>query len=261
MSTERAGRANAAAPSTAAPPAADPRDARPVLVFLHGTRLNAGQWASQVAELEAEFRCVAVDLPGHGAQVDVPFTLESAAAHVARAIDDDAGGRAILVGLSLGGYVAIDVAARHPDKVAGLVLAGTTAEPTGIRSIPYIGLALILRGVGAGLLDRLNTWFFRVRYPPEIAEPIIAGGWGFRGGSVAVRSLVGEEFAPRLATYPGPTLILNGEFDLLFRLFERQFANAAASSRRVMLRRATHLSNLDQPARFSAAVRGFARRL
>jgi pimeloyl-ACP methyl ester carboxylesterase len=237
------------------------RDARPTIVFLHGTRLNAGQWAAQIAALEGEFRCVAIDLPGHGAHRDEPFTLEGATAHVARAIDERAGGRAILVGLSLGGYVAIEVAARHPDKVAGLVLAGTTAEPTGLRAIPYIALALLLRRVRLATLARINTWFFRVRYPPEIAEPIIAGGWGFRGGAVAVRSLVGEEFVPRLARYPGQTLIVNGQFDLLFRLSERQFARAAAASRRVMLPGATHLSNLDQPDRFSAAVRSFAARL
>lgn len=236
-------------------------DTRPTIVFLHGTRLNAGQWATQVTALEDDFRCVAIDLPGHGANRAERFTLEGAAADVARAIDEEAGGRAILVGLSLGGYVAIEVAARHPEKVAGLVLAGTTAEPTGFRSIPYLALALLLGGVRPAILDRLNTWFFRLRYPPEIAEPIIAGGWGFRGGSVAVRSLVGQEFAPRLARYPGRTLIVNGEFDLLFRLFERRFAGEAAAARRLTLPRATHLSNLDQPDRFSAAVRGFAARL
>jgi pimeloyl-ACP methyl ester carboxylesterase len=236
-------------------------DARPTIVFLHGTRLNAGQWATQISALGDEFRCVAIDLPGHGTRQDERFTLDAAAARVVQAIDDEAGGRAILVGLSLGGYVAIEVAAGHPDKVAGLVLAGTTAEPTGLRSMPYIGLALLLLAIRPSILARLNTWFFRFRYPPEIAEPIIAGGWGFRGGSVAVRSLVGREFAPRLARYPGRTLIVNGEFDLLFRLSERRFAREAASARRVTLPGATHLSNLDQPDRFSAAVRSFAARL
>ncbi len=241
--------------------AAASSDARPTILFLHGTRLNAGQWAAQIAALEDEFRCVAIDLPGHGTRRDERFTLDAAAARVVEAIDEMGGGRAVLVGLSLGGYVAIDVASRHPAKVAGLVLAGSTAEPTGLRSMLYIGLALLLLGIRPSILGRLNTWFFRVRYPPEIAEPIIAGGWGFRGGAVAVRSLVGEEFVPRLARYPGRTLIVNGQFDLLFRLSERRFARAAAASRRVMLRGATHLSNLDQPDRFSAAVRSFAARL
>ena len=166
-------------------------------------------------------------------------------------------GRAIVVGLSLGGYVAMDLAARWPDRVAGLVLAGATAEPVGPRAIPYRALALALTDLPQDALERSNAWFFRARYPPSIAEPIIAGGFAFRTGGLALRAIIGERFRPRLARYPGRTLILNGEFDLLFRLSERSFIEVAADPRRVLLRRATHLTNLDQPEAFTAAVRRF----
>lgn len=235
--------------------------AAPAIVFLHGTRLTGAQWASQVAALGGEFRCLAPDLPGHGELAGEPFTLDGAAARVAATIDGAAGGRAVLVGLSLGGYVAMDVAARWPDRVAGLVLAGATAEPVGPRSLPYLALAWLLDSVDEGRLTRLNDWFFRRRYPPEIAGPIVAGGYSFRGGARAVRAIVGQRFGPRLAAYPGPTLIVNGEFDLLFRLSERTFVERAAEPSRVVLRRALHLTNLDRPEAFTAAVRAFARRV
>lgn len=234
-------------------------DERPSIVFLHGTRLTGAQWASQVAGLRAEFTCHTPDLPGHGRARDVPFTLAGAAEIVADLIEKEASGRAIVVGLSLGGYVAMEVAARWPERVAGLVLAGATAEPVGPRSLAYVGLARILESVDPAWLMQLNSWFFRTRYPPAIAEPIIAGGFHFAGGAVAVRSLVGERFRPRLASYPGRTLIVNGEFDLLFRLSQRSFAGAAQEARAVVLRRAVHLSNLDRPEAFTAAVRRFAR--
>lgn len=230
---------------------------RQTIVFLHGTRLSAGQWAPQVTALQPEFDCLALDLPGHGTRVDEPFSLAAAAASVAAAIATSGGGRAIVVGLSLGGYVAMDLAARWPDRVAGLVLAGATAEPVGPRALPYHALALALTTLPPTALDRLNAWFFRARYPPSIAEPIIAGGFAFRTGGAALRAIIGERFRPRLARYPGRTLILNGEFDLLFRLSERSFAEVAADPRRVVLRRATHLTNLDQPEAFTAAVRRF----
>ena len=99
---------------------------------------------------------------------------------------------------------------------------------------------------------------FRRRYPPALAEPIVAGGFWYRGGSSALRALVGERFVPRLAAYPGPTLILNGERDIPFRLFAPTFAAAARDVRRVRLVGATHLANLDRPAAFSEAVRRFA---
>jgi pimeloyl-ACP methyl ester carboxylesterase len=155
----------------------------------------------------------------------------------------------------------MDLASRWPDRVAGLVLAGATAEPVGLRSLPYHGLGLLLTAFPESWLDRLNVWFFRRRYPPSIAEPIIAGGFDFRTGAQAVRAIIGHRFRPRLARYPGRTLILNGEFDLLFRLSERSFAEVAADPRRILIRRATHLTNLDQPEAFSAAIRRFARGL
>ena len=213
----------------------------------------------QVAALRDEFDCLALDLPGHGTHADEPFSLAGAAESVADAIATVDGRRAIVVGLSLGGYVSMELASRWPERVSGLVLAGATAEPVGPRAMPYHALGWILSAVPEAWLDRLNAWFFRRRYPSSIAEPIIAGGFTFRTGARAVRSIIGQRFRPRLARYPGRTLILNGEFDLMFRLSERSFAEVAADPHRILIRRATHLTNLDQPEAFTAAVRRFAR--
>ena len=164
-------------------------------------------------------------------------------------------------GLSLGGYVAMALAAREPGPIRGLVLSGATAEPVGPRSLLYLALAGVMDRVEDERLDRLNAWFFRTRYPPEIAEPIVAGGFWSKGGAQALRALVGERFIPRLAAYPGPTLILNGELDVIFRLSAPAFAAAAVDPRRVLLAGATHLASLDRPLAFSEGVRRFARSL
>jgi pimeloyl-ACP methyl ester carboxylesterase len=167
------------------------------------------------------------------------------------------GGRAILVGLSLGGYVAMTVAARAPERVIGLVVSGATAEPTGLRAVAYHALAGVFRYVPTRVLDRTNRWFFGRRYPASIVEGILAEGFSFAAGAVAVRALVGQRFKPRLAAWPGPTLLLNGEWDLFFRPTERGFADVAADARRIVVRRATHLANLDQPEAFTTAIRRF----
>jgi pimeloyl-ACP methyl ester carboxylesterase len=232
---------------------------RPTIIFLHGTRLTGASWAAQVAALGDEFHCLTPDLPGHGTAEAVPFTIETAAAAVADLIDREAHDRrAILVGLSLGGYVAMALAARWPERVVGLAISGSTAEPVGLRAFAFRGLATIFSTVPEPMLDRMNRWFFGWRFPPDIAEPILAAGFSFAGGAVAVRSLVGERFKPRLAAYPGPALLINGEFDLFFRPPERGFARVAADPRRALIPRATHLTNLDQPERFSAVIRRFA---
>jgi pimeloyl-ACP methyl ester carboxylesterase len=233
----------------------------PAIVFIHGIRLTGALWTPQTRALAGEYRTIAVDLPGHGRAADEPFTLAGASDAVARVIDAEAGGRAIVVGLSLGGYVAMDLAARFPDRVRGLVLAGATAEPIGFGRRPYLALAWVMSAVSGERQDALNRWFFRTRFPARIADPIVAGGFWSEAGVTALRALDGERFVPRLAAYPGPTLIINGQFDPLFRLSAGRFARAAVDPHRVQLKGASHLSNLDRPAAFTAAIRRFARSL
>jgi pimeloyl-ACP methyl ester carboxylesterase len=67
-----------------------------------------------------------------------------------------------------------------------------------------------------------------------------------------------EAFIPRLAAYPGPTLLINGEDDHLFRHGEQAFLAAAANGRLEVIPGCAHLVNEDQPHAFNAAVRRFA---
>ena len=209
--------------------------------------------------LVAAFRVIACDLPGHGRREAESFELAAAADDLALAIDKLAGGRALVVGLSLGGYVAMDLAARHPERVAGLVLAGASQEPVGPWTWPYRALATVLERTPPGVLDGLSNRYFRARYRPAVAGPILADRYSPRGGALALRTILGQRFRPRLAAYPGPVLILNGRLDPVFRAGERAFLAVCAEGRLVVLPRATHLSNLDRPAAFAAAVRTFAR--
>jgi pimeloyl-ACP methyl ester carboxylesterase len=229
----------------------------PAIVFVHGTRLTGTMWRAQMDDLGDRFRVIALDLPGHGRLAARPFTIAAAADEVGRVIEVAAAGSAVVVGLSLGGYVAMDLAARRPELIRGLVLSGATAEPVGLRAAPYRALAWAMDRFDGDRLDALNRWFFRTRFAPAIAEPIIAGGFWSAGGAAAVRSLLGQRFIPRLARYPGPTLILNGAWDVPFRLFAGSFARSARRPHRVRLAGATHLANLDRPAAFSLAVRRF----
>ncbi len=237
--------------------ATGPIDA-PSIVLVHGTRLTRTMWRAQQEDLSDRFRVVALDLPGHGDLAERPFTIDGATAELARVIEVAAGGRAIVVGLSLGGYVAMDLAARRPELVRGLVLSGATAEPVGPWAWPYLALAWAMDRFDGPRLAALSARFFRTRYAPSIARPIIEAGFWSRGGAVALRALSGERFRPRLAAYEGPTMILNGELDPLFRLGAGPFAEVARDVRRVRLRGATHLANLDRPAAFGIAIRRFA---
>jgi pimeloyl-ACP methyl ester carboxylesterase len=234
----------------------------PAVVFVHATRLSRALWAPQLARLGTRFRCIAVDLPGHGVLADQPFTVDAATAVIRDAVDtESASGRAVIVGLSLGGYVAIDAAGAYPDRVAGLVLAGCSAEPVGAMAWPFRMLATTLERAPRGGLDVANRAFFRLRYGGPVAQDLIEAGFWSAGGAAALRQLVGRRYLDRLARLWAPVVIVNGALDPVFGPQGHYWAASCRRGRHVVIPRAMHLSNLDRPAAFAGIVAGFTDRL
>lgn len=240
---------------------AGPPDA-PTIVFVHGMRVTRRMWKPQMERLADAYRLIALDLPGHGALSHIPFRLDIAADTIAKVIDREArNARALVVGISLGGYVAMEFGARYPEKAAGLVIASATVEPRGWHTLPYHFFAAAMNELPERTLNWISRTFFQLVYPPEKAAPLIAPGFFMRGGSQGLREVFDKKFAPRLALYPGPVLLLNGALDLGFRMHERKFLAAAQHGRLEIIPRAFHLVNIDQPDVFSNAVRRFAESL
>lgn len=118
--------------------------AAPSVVFLHGVGTSGWMWARQTAAL-ADFHCLNVDLPGHGRSNQIEWrSLVDAADQVAALIRQRAvNGRAHVVGLSLGGYVALVLLERHPDLLDRVVISGVTAAPMPNRAWLRPQLALM----------------------------------------------------------------------------------------------------------------------
>jgi pimeloyl-ACP methyl ester carboxylesterase len=233
-------------------------DDGPPIVFVHGAVMTRAQWTLQANRFaNAGYRAISIDLPGHGVLADRPFTLEAATEAVEAVIDKVAGGRAVLVGLSLGGYVSMTVAAHSPKRVRGLVLAGSTREPTGPARFAYWFVGTGLSVAPQSVLRGLMGFVWRRRYGPEIASAIMAKGYWARGGGTAIRVLAGGGFRDRIRAYGGPILVINGNLDLVFRLGERRFLEGVPGVTTRRISWAAHLSNLDRPDDFSNAVETF----
>jgi pimeloyl-ACP methyl ester carboxylesterase len=229
----------------------------PPIVFVHGAMMGRSVWRPQIDALSERYRCISVDLPGHGAQRTSRFTLDAAVDTVIRAIDAEAGGQAIVVGLSLGGYTSVLVAGRHPEKVRALVIAGSTREPVGVSRLAFQLYGWFLRLTPERAVSPVALAWFRQRYGREKGTAITAGGHFAKGGGNAVLGLAKGRYREPLKSYGGQILVINGELDLVFRIGQDRFLDGVPRVTRHVIPRAGHLSNVDRPEDFTRLVEGF----
>jgi pimeloyl-ACP methyl ester carboxylesterase len=238
-------------------------EAQPV-VFVHGVVFTRTMWAPQREALADDYRVIAPDLPGHGALADEDFELERGIRRLDEVVEEVAGGRATIVGLSLGGYVATAYAHRHPEKVDALVVSGSSANPVGL-------LAPLTRGVSAasdavtksrfanrGVEWITRQWVKRLDLDDDAEREILKSGFYPKQFGNAVFDLAGTDFRSAFASFPGPALVLNGQWDLLNRLGERKHVGAGTNTQLQVIEGAGHVCNLERPGAFVEAVEQFA---
>jgi pimeloyl-ACP methyl ester carboxylesterase len=136
--------------------------AGPPLVLLHAFPLDATMWDALLPALTRVARVVTVDLPGFGASPPAagPPSMDACADAVAAVLDELGAPRAVLVGCSMGGYVALATACRHPGRLAGLGLVDTKAEADGEQARANrerIAQAVTGEAGGRALLPMLET--------------------------------------------------------------------------------------------------------
>jgi len=228
----------------------------PTIILLHGSSETRRQWQPQARALSDSFHVIAADLPAHGVLVGTPFRLDDVVAWLSNLITHHAGGRAILAGISLGGYVTMEFASRHPEQVAGAVALSCTAEPTGPGAALFLVATWFMSLAPLPLLRVMKRVAGDFLYSPEAAE--LLTGFCFRGGAQGIRAVLWRSFVEKIRAFPGPILFINGQRDWPFRFNERRFLAAAQHGRLEVIPRAYHVCNLDDSARVTSLIRDFA---
>jgi 3-oxoadipate enol-lactonase len=246
----------------------------PGIVLLHGLLFDGGMYKAQVEPLSAIGRVVAFDGPGHGkSEVPPPFTLEDHVEALQDALDEVKIGRAVLVGLSWGGMVAMRAAIAHPARIAGLVLLNTSADPEErARAVKYRLLTSFGKrfGIPRALVDAqlaevmFGPSFLRER--PEILDEFVRRVNGYPRLGVARASLaVAVErtgIQGKLARIRAPTLVVCGRED---RATEPEHGQAIARSipgaKLVMIEDCGHPSVIERPDAVNAELVPFVRSL
>jgi pimeloyl-ACP methyl ester carboxylesterase len=237
------------------------------VVFLHAFPLNRTMWDPQVSALVAECRCIAMDFRGLGESADAePYSMDRYADDVAGLLDTLQIERAVVVGLSMGGYVAFALWRRHRRRIRALILADTHAEADTVeiatrrRMLMDLaeaqGSTAVANEQIAGLIGKTTRDKRPDIYDATHRMMAQAPAAGIIGGLEAM--LHRPDSTPDCATIDVPTLIVVGDEDVLTPPKEaRRLHEAIGGSRLEILRQAGHLSNLERPAAFNTVVSEF----
>lgn len=243
---------------------------RPV-VLLHGFPLSREMWRPQREALANTFRLITPDLPGFGYSplMDGNPSVEVMADAVA-ALLDQLGLRdpLILGGLSMGGYVSFAFARKYANRLAGLILADTKAEPDDdtakANRDKMIGFASTNppSAVVEQMLPKL-LGAHTLAAQPQVADEIRRIGSAQRPAAIiaALQALRNRpDSTPTLAQIRVPTLIVVGKDDTLTPPAQSEKMVAGiAGAKLVVIEQAGHMANLEKPAEFNAAVQAFVK--
>ena len=228
-----------------------PRGAFPI-VLVHGVSWTRKMWLPQLKALSDEFRVIALDLPGHGALHEQLFQLKAAVQAVMESLRQQTPNRALIVGLSLGEYVAMACAHDHPQEIAGLGLSGCCIDyhgPIGILS--WLDSSLVTTLCSERRLSRMQEKTLRNMFPDSVVQPQIEAGLSWKVVPRVYRELASHDFPALLQSFPGPTLIINGENDKPNRKRDDALLKSTQDGQLQIIKQAGHLCNLEQPEAFT----------
>ncbi|RLF16554.1 MAG: alpha/beta hydrolase [Thermoprotei archaeon] len=235
----------------------------PVVVFVHGALGSSLTWVYQLkAAKEGGFKALALDLPGHGESEDLVGEVDIArlAEIVEKFMDALGVERAVLVGHSMGGAIAMTMAVDHPQRLSGLVLANTGAK---LGVLPEI-LEGLEKDYQRTVAEVIAPLAFSRRTDPKLVEasiaemlkvPLHVALRNFKAcNSFDLRSKLGEVRAP--------TLIIAGDEDRLTPLkWAEYLRNNIEGARLKVIEGCGHIAMLEKPLEFNRALMDFLARL
>jgi pimeloyl-ACP methyl ester carboxylesterase len=239
-------------------------------VLVHAFPLGAGMWEKQIGAIPAAWRLITPDLRGFGGSTDPEISgspsMDEYAADVIDLLGELGVTRAVVGGVSMGGYVTFAVLRLAPERVEAVVLANTRAgadTPQGranrrnmLALLDREGPAGVARDLMPSLLGR-TTRETNTGAESTVRRLIKQHSHAAIRGAI-VRMMNRPDAMPLLQALRLPTLIIAGDEDELTPAEEsHRMADAVRGATLVVIPSAGHLSNLEQPDAFNRALTGF----
>jgi pimeloyl-ACP methyl ester carboxylesterase len=244
---------------------AAPRSGREPVVLLHGLGSRGDDWGLQVHALSEHYDVYTLDLPGHGASP--PIHGWPAIADYAGVVTDwmatERLGSAHIVGLSLGGLIALQIGLDRREQVRSLTIVNAFSRMRfGVRgSLHSAGRLLLLM---FGRMDWLGTWVASALFPEKGQEAVrrIAAqriaATSRRSYLQAVAAVARFNLDERIHELNGPVLIVSGDRDLIVPMsLKRALADDIPHARFETIPGSGHVSPVDASERFNALLLDF----
>jgi pimeloyl-ACP methyl ester carboxylesterase len=232
------------------------------LLLLHAFPLDTRMWEGALAAGRLAGDVIAPDLAGCGGNVSgpAPTTIDAHADYVAGELDRRSITRATVIGLSMGGYVALALLRRHPRLVARLGLAGARAQAdtAEARAAREANIALVQREGVAPLVERMLPKLLGENASPEVRAQVrrIVTTQRVEGVCAALLAMRDRpDSTPMLAAIAVPCSVIVGEHDAIFSVDDaRQLATAIPGAELEVIADAGHLCACERPAAFAQAI-------
>ena len=239
----------------------------PPVLFIHGWPHNRTLWAAQLSGLPTHARCIAPDLRGFGgSSVVSPFTIDQYADDLAAFLSVLGVERAVVCGVSMGGYVAFSMLRRHSTLLRALVLTSTraTADSPDAREKRARLIDFVRdHGVDALAERQLKAMLGETTFTsrPAVREALLRLMAGApRDGVIGALKAMSEraDSTDLLPDITIPTLVVSGAEDTFTRPEElRALADAIPNARHVTIQHAGHVCCYERPAAFNHVMSEF----
>lgn len=249
----------------------------PAIVWVHGLGASWQSWLENIPHFMGSHRCIALDLPGHGAS-EMPaeeISITNFASTVDALCDELGIERASVVGNSMGGFIGAELAIRFATRVDRLVLVSAAAFWQEYRTTrPSLAVAGMTEAYSAWLAARAADWAGRPRVrdmalasagivqpwriPGPLARELIANAENREGFMDSLRALANYSIREELPKIESPTLIVWGKIDPLVRVRDAEVLESLIpNSRKVLFAYTGHTPMLERPVRFNAVLDDF----
>lgn len=246
----------------------------PAVLMSHGTLMDWTMFRSQIDALSPHYRVIAYNLRAATRRgYDSPYTLETLSEDCLRIADQFEIDTFVLVGMSMGGYMALDFALRFPQRLRGLVLIDSMAAAYSDDKKLRYAEAFGPLNIDGPLPRAFAEWCAPICFGPRTIEeqPELVRSWVERWTLRPARSVYGEyrswidksDLSDDLAQIDVPTLIIHGEDDagLPLEEFGLPMAKGIRQSTMVVIPGAGHTSNCERPAEVNIALLDFLKGL